>query len=84
MEALQLEFNLDDLTPIEQKMNYMETRVENIEKKSDNVRKGLFSRHNELSKMLLSHRQRIEHLENKLIEAEKYLRLIAQYDKLAS
>ena len=76
MQSIQLEFNLNDLTPVEAKLHYIEKQVENIEKKSDNVRRGLFSRHNELSKMLLSHKQRIEYLESKLMEAEKYLRLI--------
>ncbi len=62
--AEQLEFDLIDLTPVETKMKYIEKWIENVEKKSEKVRRGLFSRHNDLAKMIMKQQQEIDYLKS--------------------
>lgn len=59
---IQLEFNLENKSDVDVKMDYLETYIEKVDKKSDNVRRGLFARYNELAKLMLKQQQEIEQL----------------------
>ncbi len=48
---MQLELNLDDKVPDD--LDYLKKEIEDIRQRSENVRKGIFKRHNELCKMFM-------------------------------
>jgi uncharacterized protein (DUF3084 family) len=68
---MQLEFSILDKNPVELKLEFVEKEVNEIRKRSDNVRRGLFARHNELAKLYMQQQSEIERLKQ-IIEALGY------------
>lgn len=61
---MQFELNLEEKSSEDIKLEYLKKSIEETRKQSENVRKGLFARHNELAKMYVKQQQEIESLKN--------------------
>lgn len=59
---MQLEFQLEDITDTDAKIGYLNKAIVEVKLRSENVRKGLFARHNELAKMYLKQQEEIDEL----------------------
>lgn len=59
---MQLEFTIIDKNPVELKLEFVEKRINEAINKCDNVRRGIFSRHNEHAKLLMKMQIEIERL----------------------
>lgn len=46
----------------ENKISLLEEKIQKVKETSENVRKGLFARHNELAKMFLEQKKEIDYL----------------------
>lgn len=65
-KCLQLEFPLDDKTSFEIKLDYIETDLESVRNRCDNMRKGLFKRHNDMQKEIMMLKEEVGWLKNKM------------------
>lgn len=68
---MQLEFEIIDKNPVELKLEFVEKRISDIGNKCDNVRRGMFARHNELAKLYMQQQSEIERLKQ-IIEGLGY------------
>lgn len=64
MTQLLLPFDTDT------KINILEIRVEQAEKSSENVRRGIYARHNELAKKFIELQERLTLLEGNLCRSK--------------
>lgn len=51
--------------------HYLKRDIENIQQQVNNIRRGLFARHNELAKMFLNQQQEIDRLRDMLVQVKK-------------
>jgi alpha-D-ribose 1-methylphosphonate 5-triphosphate synthase subunit PhnI len=68
MHAVQLEFQIENASSVDEKIDVAYKQIEQIRKSNDNVRRGLFARHGELAKMYLRQQAEIDELKRMIRE----------------
>lgn len=65
-----MSFQLDLFEPNDVE-HYLKRDIEHVQDQVNNVRRGLFARHNELAKMFLKQQQEIDRLRDMLLQVKK-------------